>query len=47
MIRFLAGRPGFAALILLVLSTFVFFLFFVAPRIRHAWWPATKPPRHS
>lgn len=31
MIRFLAGRLGFAALILLVLSTFVFFLFFVAP----------------
>ena len=31
MMRFLAGRLGFAALILLVLSTFVFFLFFVAP----------------
>ncbi|MDB5586076.1 MAG: binding--dependent transport system inner rane component family protein [Devosia sp.] len=31
MIRFLAGRVAFAALILLVLSTFVFFLFFVAP----------------
>jgi peptide/nickel transport system permease protein len=31
MIRFLAGRLGFAALILLALSTFVFFLFFVAP----------------
>ncbi len=31
MIRFLAGRVGFGALILLVLSAFVFFLFFVAP----------------
>ncbi|GLQ08105.1 ABC transporter permease [Devosia yakushimensis] len=31
MIRFLLGRIGFAALILFALSTFVFFLFFVAP----------------
>ncbi|MGV8952764.1 MAG: ABC transporter permease [Cypionkella sp.] len=31
MIRFLAGRIAFAALILFALSTFVFFLFFVAP----------------
>ena len=31
MIRFLAGRIAFAALILFTLSTFVFFLFFVAP----------------
>lgn len=31
MIRFLAGRIAFAALILLALSTFIFFLFFVAP----------------
>lgn len=31
MIRFLAGRIAFAALVLLALSTFVFLLFFVAP----------------
>ena len=31
MIRFLAGRAAFGALVLLVLSGFVFFLFFVAP----------------
>jgi peptide/nickel transport system permease protein len=31
MIRFLAGRVAFGALVLLVLSGFVFFLFFVAP----------------
>ena len=31
MIRFLAQRLGFGLLVLLALSTFVFFLFFVAP----------------